>query len=340
DDMSNWYVRRSRRRFWSGPATADGASAFATLHEALVAITKMMAPITPFLADYVWGVLRPDGEPESVHLASWPAFSPALIDQELGSQMALARRLSELGRSARSAAGIRTRQPLSRALADAPGFAALPESLRALIAEELNVRSITPLAAGSSGSVMTYTVKPQFRSLGKRFGPQVQAVAAALTSLDPASVATAVAAGSSVTLEVASLGTVSLDPSDVIVTQTPLEGWEVATASGETVALDLTVTPELRREGIAREVIRLIQDARKTSGLRISDRILVRWEAGDPEVVAALTAYAELISGEVLATEFDADGGPAGGGPAGGAATGWHEFADSGLGVRFWLTRA
>jgi isoleucyl-tRNA synthetase len=243
--------------------------------------------------------------------------------------MALARRLAELGRSARSAAGVRTRQPLPRALADAPEFASLPETLRALIAEELNVRSLIPLAAGSSGSVMTYTVKPQFRSLGKRFGASTQAVAAALMSLDPASVASALASGSSVSLSVPALGDVTLGPSDVIVTQTPLEGWEVATAGGETVALDLTLTPELRREGIAREVIRLMQDARKASGLRITDRILVRWEAADPEVSEALTEHAELISGEVLATDFGpaADFGPAG----------WHEFADAGLGLRFWL---
>ncbi len=129
DDVSNWYVRRSRRRFWAGPGSADGASAFATLHAALMAITKMMAPITPFLADYVWGVLRPAAEPQSVHLSSWPVPSASLVDMKLSSQMALARRLVELGRSARSAAGVRTRQPLSRALADAPQFASLPADL-------------------------------------------------------------------------------------------------------------------------------------------------------------------------------------------------------------------
>jgi isoleucyl-tRNA synthetase len=330
DDVSNWYVRRSRRRFWSGPASADGSSAFATLHEALVAITKMMAPITPFLADYVWDVLRPDGEPESVHLSSWPVFSASLVDDSLRPQMALARRLAELGRSARSAAGVRTRQPLSRALADAPGLESLPESLRALIAGELNVHSLMPLA--SSGAVMTYTVKPQFRSLGKRFGASTQAVAAALTALDAESVATALASGAAVPVEVDSLGPVTLEASDVIVTQTPLAGWEVASADGETIALDLTVTPALRREGTARELIRLLQDARKTSGLRITDRIRVRWATDDPDVAAALTAHAELIAGEVLATEFTGDDAE--------VTADWHEFTDAELALRFWLTRA
>lgn len=333
DDMSNWYIRRSRRRFWSGPSSADGAAAFATLHAALVAITKMMAPITPFLADYLWDVLRPEGEPESVHLASWPACTTSLIDDALASQMALARRLAELGRSARSASGVRTRQPLSRALADAPGFASLPGSLRELVAEELNVRALMPLASGSSGSVLTYTVKPRFRALGKRFGASTQAVAAALASLDPASAATALSSGSSISLQVPSLGTVSLGPSDVVLTRTPLEGWEVATADGETIALDTTVTLPLRREGLAREVIRLIQDARKTSGLNVTDRIRVRWQADDPDLEAALTAHSDLIAGEVLATEFGPGHGE--GHPADQGTGGWREFTATGL--RFWL---
>jgi isoleucyl-tRNA synthetase len=244
--------------------------------------------------------------------------------------MALARRLADLGRSARSAAGVRTRQPLSRALADAPGFASLPGPLRALVAEELNVHSLLPLA--SSGTVMTYTVKPQFRSLGKRFGSSTRAVATALAALDPSSVAAAVASGASVSVDVAALGTVALEPSDVIVTQTPLAGWEVATAGGETVALDLTESPALRGEGIARDVIRLLQDARKSSGLQISDRIRVRWQTQDPQVSEALTAYAELISGEVLATEFS-DGGARGGDE-------WREFADADLGLRLWVSRS
>src|SRR5262249_25460716 len=134
DDLSNWYVRRSRRRFWSGPDDPDGAAAFATLHEALVVLTKLMAPITPFLADYVWGVLRPGDGAERVHLSSWPSYDAALIDASLSSQMALARRLVELGRSARSAAAVRTRQPLSRALVGASGFGALPAALRELVA--------------------------------------------------------------------------------------------------------------------------------------------------------------------------------------------------------------
>jgi isoleucyl-tRNA synthetase len=356
DDLSNWYVRRSRRRFWDGPSSPDGAAAFATLHSALATVTATLAPITPFLSDYLWGALRPADGPESVHLASWPSYDPALTDEPLSAQMALVRRLAELGRSARSAASVRTRQPLSRALVGAPGFAALPAELRDLIADELNVRAVESLQAAGE-ELVRYTVKPDFRSLGRRFGPSTQAVAAVIRAADPAALAHALAAADgSVTVEVPEVGPVVLSAADLIVTQTPLEGWGVAAAGGETVALDLTVTEALRAEGYAREVVRLIQEARKSSGLAVSDRIAVRWSALNPALAAALAAYAPMIAGEVLATSFgpatrpEADGESArkadgesappadtdSGGEAG-ASGPWHEHGDDGLGLRFWL---
>ncbi len=355
DDLSNWYVRRSRRRFWAGPALADGASAFAALHSALVTLTKLMAPITPFLTDYLWSVLRVSGEPESVHLASWPSFDPALVDEELAAQMALARRVVELGRSARSLAGVGIRQPLGRALVGASGFAALPDELRSLVAEELNVRSLESLDA-AGGELVRYSVKPDFRALGKKYGGQTQAVAAAIRDADPAAVAAAVASGGSLRLDVpgAGAGPAEITAEDVIVTQTPLEGWGVAVAGGDTVALDLAVTPSLRAEGLAREVVRRIQEARKASGLAVTDRISLRWSAGDAELAAALAAHGPLIAGEVLAVTFspgspgspDSAGSPgspdSAGSPGGGASDGrdWHEHADADLGLRFWLALA
>jgi isoleucyl-tRNA synthetase len=332
DDLSNWYVRRSRRRFWDGPESADGAAAFATLHSALVTLTQLMAPITPFLADYVWGVLRPGDEAESVHLSSWPAYDAALIDADLSAQMALARRLVELGRSARSAAAVRTRQPLSRALVGAAGFGSLPAALRELVADELNVHTLQSLDS-VGGELVTYTVKPEFRSLGRRFGSSTQAVAAAIRAADPAALAHAVLAGTA-TIEVESLGAVSLSAEDLVVTQTPLEGWGVAVAGGETVALDLSVSDELRAEGLAREVVRLIQEARKSDGLEVTDRIAVRWSAGDQDLTAALAAHGELIASEVLAVSF----GP-GDGPGDDAGT-WYEHHDGDLALRFWLAVA
>jgi isoleucyl-tRNA synthetase len=302
-------------------------------------VTKMLAPITPFLSDYLWGVLRPSDEPESVHLTSWPVFDQALIDPALSAQMALARRLVELGRSARSAASARTRQPLGRALVGAAGFAALPAELRDLVAEELNVHALESLDS-VGGELVTYAVKPEFRALGRRFGSSTQAVAAVIRAADPAALAHAVAAeGGSVTVEVPTVGPVTLSASDLVVTQTPLEGWGVATAGGETVALDLAVSDALRAEGYAREIVRLIQDARKSSGLEVSDRIVLRWAAADPDLAAALEAHGSLIAAEVLAVSFGPGEGPAADRDADVAGP-WHEHADADLGARFWLAVA
>jgi len=328
DDLSNWYVRRSRRRFWNGPSPADGAAAFATLYECVITLTLLMAPFVPFVTDYVWGVLRGPGSPDSVHLASWPAAKVALIDPELAGGMALTRRLVELGRSARAEASVRIRQPLRRALIGAAGFDALPAELQAEVAAELNVAELGTLG-GQAGDLVDYAVKPNFRSLGRRFGPRTPEVAAAVSALPAADVAAAVLAGGTITVS-AGGEPVVIGADDVVVTQTPRAGWAVATDAGETVALDTEITPQLRREGLAREVIRLVQEARKADGLDVTDRIVLRWSASDPELAAAMAEHAGLIAGEVLATEA----GPEVQVPDA------PEHADPELGLRFWLARA
>jgi isoleucyl-tRNA synthetase len=330
DEMSNWYVRRSRRRFWEGTGSRGGEAAFATLHECLLTLTALMAPLTPFLTDYVWGVLRAGGSPDSVHLAAWPVPDLALIDERLSGQVALARRLVELGRSARAAAAVRIRQPLARALIDAAGFADLPAELRAQVAEELNVRALAPLTAAGE-ELVDYTVKPNFRALGRRFGNGTPAVAAAIASADPASLAGQLRAGQPASVVVDGTA-VDIGPDDVIVTQLPRSGWAVASDAGETLALQVAITPELRREGLAREVVRLVQEARKHDGLDVSDRIQLRWAAAGADLAAALTEHGDLISAEVLAVGY-------GEAPAGGPAQGTqHDDAD--LGLSFWISRA
>ena len=330
DDLSNWYVRRSRRRFWDGPSSREGAAAFATLYECVTTLTLLMAPFVPFVTDYLWGVLRSAGTPESVHLASWPAADLALIDVELSGQMALARRLVELGRSARSGASVRTRQPLRRALIGAAGFDQLPAELRSQVAAELNVNELSELGL-EAGELVDYAVKPNFRNLGRRFGAGTPAVAAAITAVPAEDIATVVLAGGIAPVTVAGIpdGPVPVGADDVIVTQTPRAGWAVATDAGETVAIDTTVTPELRREGLAREVIRLVQDARKTDGLDVTDRIALRWSASEEDLAAALTEHAALIAGEVLATEYGPEV----------ATPDTPEHAEPELGLRFWLKR-
>jgi isoleucyl-tRNA synthetase len=340
DDLSNWYVRRSRRRFWDGPGSAAGASAFATLYECVTTLTLLMAPFVPFVTDYVWGVLRQPDAAESVHLASWPVADLGVVDPVLSSQMALVRRLVELGRSARAGASVRTRQPLARALIGAAGFTELPAELRAEIAAELNVVSLEVL--GSAGELVDYAVKPNFRALGRRFGPRTPAVAAAVTAVPPAEIAPTVLAGGTFTVFLAG-EPVAIEADDVIVTRTPRAGWAVASDGGETVAIDTTVSPELRREGLAREVIRLVQEARKSDGLEVTDRIWLRWSARDPEVAEALTEHAGLIAGEVLAVDYGpgAGAGAAGAGAAGSAsAEAGREHAEDDLGLTFWLGRA
>jgi isoleucyl-tRNA synthetase len=323
DDLSNWYVRRGRRRFWRGDPAA-----LATLHEAVVTVTKLLAPITPFVAERVWQDMvvpvTPDA-PESVHLSDYPKVDSALVDATLAAGMALVRRLVELGRTARAESSVKTRQPLSRALVSAPGFAELPESLVEQIVDELNVQSAQSLV-DTGGSLVDTTAKANFRTLGKRFGKTVQAVAAAIAAADAAALSASLRSSGSATVVVDG-SEVSLGPDEVVVTETPRSGWAVASGGGATVALDLEITPELRRAGVARDVVRLIQEARKASGLDVSDRITVRYEASG-DTAEALREHGSLIADEVLATGFAV--GTGAGTPV----------ADEALGLTFWIAKA
>ncbi|MBU6311557.1 MAG: isoleucine--tRNA ligase [Actinomycetales bacterium] len=305
DDMSNWYVRRTRRRFWDGDSAA-----LATLDEALRIVTLIMAPFTPFVTERVWqDMVRPanaDAAP-SVHLAAWPTVDAAVIDDVLAEQVALVRRTVELGRAARAASSVRTRQPLARALVSAPGWTALPHDLVTEVASELNVLDMSSLS-DSEGNLVDVTAKANFRSLGKRFGKQTPTVADAIAAADAAVLAAALREGEA-SVDVPGMGPVTVTAEDVVVTETPREGWSVASGEGETVALDLHLTAELRRLGTAREAIRLIQEARKNAGLDISDRIVLAWSTDNDEVALALREHGEHIAGEVLATSF-AEGTP------------------------------
>ncbi|MBQ0985945.1 isoleucine--tRNA ligase [Streptomyces sp. F63] len=329
DDLSNWYVRRSRRRFWQGDAAA-----LRTLHEVVETVTRLMAPLVPFITERVWQDLVvpvTPGAPDSVHLATWPEPDTALVDRELSEQMLLVRRLVELGRATRAESGVKTRQPLSRALVAAAGFGTLSPELRAQITEELNVSSLDSLSA-VGGSLVDTTAKANFRALGKRFGKGVQAVAKAIAQTDAAALSRALREGTA-SVEVDG-EPVALAPDEVIITETPREGWSVASDAGATVALDLEITPELRRAGLARDAIRLIQEARKNSGLDVADRIALRWESPEPETRAALSEHAALIADEVLAADF------AGPGAAPGPEEAYGEpFTDEGLALTFRLRK-
>ena len=299
DDLSNWYVRRSRRRFWAGDP-----SALATLHECLYVVTLLMAPLTPFITERVWQDLFAATSPElpeSVHLAAWPRIDGSLVDDELSAQMALTRRLVELGRAARAEAKVRIRQPLRRALVASSAWSRLSEELRREVAEELNVGVLEPLSSAGA-DLVDFAAKGNFRALGKRFGKRTPLVANAIAAADAADLAAALDADGRAVVSVEGED-VEVLPDEVIVSERPREGWSVVNEQGDTVALDLELTPELVRAGLAREVVRLVQEARKTSGFDVSDRITLLWQA-DGQTAEALREHAGLVADEVLATEM------------------------------------
>jgi isoleucyl-tRNA synthetase len=242
-----------------------------------------------------------------VHLAAWPRVDGALVDDALSAGVALARRLVELGRAARAEAKVRTRQPLRRALVPTAAWTRLGEELRSEVAEELNVGGLESLA--SAGDLVDHAAKGNFRALGRRFGKQTPVVAAAIAAADATSLAAALQADGRATVDVDG-APVEVLPDEVIVSERPREGWSVVNEQGETIALDLELTPELVRAGLAREVVRLVQDARKTSGFEVSDRITLVWQA-EGELAAALREHAESVAAEVLATEL-CEGAPEG----------------------------
>ena len=262
-----------------------------------------MAPIMPFVTERVWQDLfaatDPTG-PESVHLASWPVADEALIDTGLMGAMATARRIVELGRAARAESRMKVRQVLKRMLVPTAALAELTAELVAEVRAALNVQDIASFT--SAGDLVDHTAKGNFRALGKRFGKLTPKVAAAIAAADASRLVRELRerGRSLIDLDGESLE-VSAD--EVLLTERPRDGWSVVNEQGETVALDLELTPELVRAGRAREVIRVVQEARKSSGLDVSDRILLRLAAGT-ELLEAIREHADLIADEVLAVDL------------------------------------
>jgi isoleucyl-tRNA synthetase len=301
DDLSNWYVRRSRRRFWDGDPTA-----LATLHECIETVTLLMAPMVPFITEHVWQVLIRKVNPNlalSVHLADFPNSNEGAVDTKLSSDVALARRLVELGRAARAQSQVKIRQPLSRALIAASGWKNLAQELKDQISDELNVERLDDLS--SAPDLVDISIKANFRSLGSKYGGAVQEISKILASLDAADLVAKVRSTGSAELQFSG-GLATLTEEDLVITETPRSGWSVSSHSGESVALDLTLDARLIAKGLVREAIRAIQDERKESGFDVSDRIHVRWNSNE-EVAEAIEEAAAHISDEVLATSFERD---------------------------------
>ena len=290
EDLSNWYVRRSRRRFWDG----DGA-ALATLRTVLNTLAKLLAPFTPFIADELYDNL--DGELASVHLCDFP--DPGERDLELEFAMTTARETVRLGLAARSQGDVKVRQPLREAIIVADGRErAAIERLAEVVREELNVLALRFVAAADE--LGTYTVKPNFRTLGPRFGKRMPQLAAAVAALEPAAVAAALRDGRTVTVTVGG-GDHELGADDLALALAPLAGYGLEREGSHAVALDLTLDAELLRAGDAREIVHAIQACRKSTGLEITDRIELAL-GGDPELLDAAREHEPHIARETLAT--------------------------------------
>jgi isoleucyl-tRNA synthetase len=292
DDLSNWYVRRSRPRFWK----ASDPAAHATLHRALVVVAQLLAPFAPFLADELYVTLT---GASSVHLSDWPEPTGTVdtADPALAEEMAAARRLVALGRSARSDAEVKVRQPLRRALVLHPGIRLRPEVM-AEVAGELNVAAVDDIETLSG--LMTWTVVPNFRVLGPRLGPRVNEVKAALAAADGSALVAQLEADGAI--EVAGE---RLTAEDVDVRAHRHEAYALAEDGGWAVALDLELDDDLRREGLARELVHSLNDLRKRIGLDVADRVAVTVDPdADAAVADALAVHRDHVMAEVLADDL------------------------------------
>jgi isoleucyl-tRNA synthetase len=305
EELSNWYVRLSRRRFWEGDIEA-----FATLRRCLLDTAALLAPFTPFVAEELYVNLMGGSEeefgeyPDSVHLLDLPEPDGSLVDRPLEVAMEAVRRTVELGRAARAQAAIKVRQPLRRAIVVANDAEREAISAQAeIVTSELNVKELDFVAEESE--LVSYRVKPNYRALGPRFGRQMPQVAAAVEALDPAKVARALEAGGEVGINVDGREH-ALGPDDLALVMQPLDGYQVEASAGHAVALALELDDELRREGLAREIVHAVQNARREAGLQVTDRIELTL-GGDDELLEAAREHEGYVAGETLATSVSYD---------------------------------
>jgi isoleucyl-tRNA synthetase len=301
DDLSNWYVRRGRGRFWGATDAEDTWHAFHTLSQTLTTVSRLLAPITPFLADWLHRALTE----ESVHLARFPVSDPARRDEALEQGMEAVRALASLGRAARETVRIRVRQPLSVMHAVVPLGTELSSDLLAVLRDELNVKEVRFL--DNADELVRLEGKPNFRVLGQRFGSRTQEAAAAIRALAPSSLA-AFGRGDEVVIDVGGEAH-RLQPEDVEVVQVARGELAIESGDGFTVALDPVIDDDLRLEGLARELVNRIQRLRRDSGLDVSDRIDL-WIGGDTDARKAAERHQDYIVGETLALSLELDGEP------------------------------
>jgi isoleucyl-tRNA synthetase len=298
DDVSNWYVRRTRRRFWRTDPNAprsDTLAAQATLLDVLQRVTLLLAPFCPFVAERLYSELFDVAETDSVHLTDWPLGEPERRDVALEESMAVARRLTSLGRAARAEAGVKVRQPLARALVFLPTLS--PEPPAGVVEDELNVDHLE--YATDLASVLSFELVPNFRTVGPRLGEAVKELKPALAALDSVVAAETLESGGALSLTLSS-GTFELNAEDIELRVKGEEGYAVSRDGGEVIALDLTLNDELRRRGFLRDVIRQVQDLRKNSGLDVADRIVLHVSGIDDLADGFAALASEVLAVEVI----------------------------------------
>ena len=310
DLLSNWYVRRSRRRFWKSENDEDKRWAYVTLYSCLVTTAKLMAPLAPFVADEMHRVLVANTSGDgghSVHLADFPQADPALIDESLDKAVRLAMRVSSLGRAARSKAKVKVRQPLGRVLIE--GGAEEQRLLRLVEAQILDELNIKGLEVVSAGSLATYHVLPNLPLLGPKYGPRLGTLRSALQAVDASAAAAQVRAGKPI-----AAGEFTLAPEEVLVGMDERPGLAVATEglSGLTLAVETAVTPELEQEGLARELVHRVQNLRKDAGLDIDDRIVTYVAGADERLRIMLEQHGDYVRQETLSLELHLEAPPTG----------------------------
>lgn len=304
DDLSNWYVRRSRRRFWKSEADADKQAAYATLYQVLTTLCKLLAPFVPFVTEVMYQnlVRSVDSDaPLSVHHGDWVKSDGANSNPALLADMDAARRVVALGHAVRAENNFKVRQPLSRALVVAPSDQR-ERLLRmsALVTDELNVKAVELVA--NEADLVTYKLLPDNRLLGPKFGAKFPQVRAALAAFDPQVAVATLRSGKNLLLRVDGQK-VELAPNEVLITPQPKSGFAVKAEGEYVVALDTNVTPELRVEGLAREFVRHVQDLRKRAGFDIADRIVTYYAASE-NLAKAVKTFADYIKGETLSVDL------------------------------------
>ena len=303
DDLSNWYVRRSRRRFWKSEHDQDKNTAYATLYHVLLKFIQMLSAFIPFVTETMYqNLVRSDFNEahDSIHHTAWPECDLSLIDQDLLDQMGLARQVSSLGLSARNSAGLKVRQPLAAVLVYAGEKRSLDDEMVEIVKDELNVKDFRFVE--NATDLVTYNILPDNKLLGPKFSAQFPKVRDALQVLDPIKVADSVASGLPVTIEVDGED-IDIAPGEIMVTTQPQEGFVVASDKFITVAVDAEITPELQAEGLAREIVRRIQAMRKEAGFNIEDRITTYYRA-EGELAEVFRTWADYIKAETLTTEL------------------------------------